>query len=47
MGKTNLKVNFQDKFVPEFRKEHKSAPEYVPWVAGLVPAKVKGPRRLS
>mmetsp|Transcript_19406 Transcript_19406/g.42030 ORF Transcript_19406/g.42030 Transcript_19406/m.42030 type:complete len:260 (+) Transcript_19406:126-905(+) len=35
-SKTNLKVNHRGKFTPEFRAEHKTSPEYVPWVAGLV-----------
>ncbi|KAJ9508252.1 hypothetical protein QJQ45_011760 [Haematococcus lacustris] len=37
LKKSNLKVNHQNQFTPAFRKEHKTAPLLVPWVAGLVP----------
>jgi hypothetical protein len=32
------KINHRGKFTPEFRSEHKTAPEMVPWIAGLVKA---------
>ncbi len=35
-AKTNLKVNHRHKFSTAFRAEHKTAPELVPWIAGLV-----------
>jgi len=34
---TNLKVNHRGRFSQAFRSEHKTAPEFVPWVAGLHP----------
>ena len=30
------KINHRGKFTPAFKKEHKSAPELVPWIAGLI-----------
>lgn len=30
------KVNHRGKFSDAFKKEHKTAPDYVPWMAGLV-----------
>lgn len=34
--KSNLAVNSRGKYSEEYRKEHKTAPEYVAWVAGVV-----------
>ncbi|KXZ47567.1 hypothetical protein GPECTOR_34g726 [Gonium pectorale] len=44
-SKSNLEVNHQGKFSAEFRAVHKTAPELVPWVAGIVPVR-KVQRRL-
>lgn len=38
-SKTNLKVNHRGKFSAEFRAEHKTSPELVPWIAGVIPGK--------
>lgn len=35
---TNLQVNRRGKYKPEFRQEHKTAPEEVAWAAGVIPA---------
>ncbi|KAG1663739.1 hypothetical protein FOA52_006108 [Chlamydomonas sp. UWO 241] len=34
---TNLKVNHRHKFSSDFRAHHKTSPEFVPWVSGLIP----------
>lgn len=36
--RSNLKINHQGKFSDEFRREHKTSPEMVPWWAGVNPA---------
>ncbi len=36
-----LQPNHRGKFDAAFRKEHKTAPEYIPWVAGSI-ARAKG-----
>ncbi|GAX84062.1 hypothetical protein CEUSTIGMA_g11486.t1 [Chlamydomonas eustigma] len=38
-AKTNLEINHRGKFTPELRAEHKTAPELVPWTAGLIKPK--------
>ncbi|GLI66469.1 hypothetical protein VaNZ11_010312 [Volvox africanus] len=38
-AKSNLEVNHQGAFPADFREVHKTAPELVPWVAGVVPVK--------
>ncbi|GIL78331.1 hypothetical protein Vretimale_7682 [Volvox reticuliferus] len=40
-SKSNLEINHQGAFSSDFRAVHKTAPELVPWVAGVVPVKSK------
>ena len=39
LAATNLQVNHRGDFSAEFRKEHKAAPQKVPWVSGVVSTK--------
>lgn len=40
---TNLKINHRDKFSDAFKAEHKTAPDYVPWISGLINPKLPTP----
>ncbi|PNW77621.1 hypothetical protein CHLRE_10g444750v5 [Chlamydomonas reinhardtii] len=44
---SNLEINHKGAFTAEFRAVHKTSPEMVPWVAGLVPIKKQATRRVS
>lgn len=37
LTQSNLEINHSGKFSAEFRATHKTSPEMVPWVAGLIP----------
>jgi hypothetical protein len=35
--RSNLKINHKGKFSQEFKREHKTAPDLIPWTAGVIP----------
>ncbi|KAG2432799.1 hypothetical protein HXX76_008533 [Chlamydomonas incerta] len=47
LSKSNLEINHKGAFTADFRAVHKTSPEMVPWVAGVVPIKKAALRRSS
>ena len=39
LTKSNLKINHRGAFSKEFKAEHKTTPELIPWMAGVIPPK--------